>query len=72
MTESPSSFVAKRSSPAGRVTWPLLLAILLVGLTLRVWNINFDSGLGTHPDERSTACFYAPTMRLPARGWIAG
>jgi YYY domain-containing protein len=34
-------------------------------LALRVWNINFDWGLGSHPDERSTACFYAPSMQLP-------
>ena len=44
----------------------LLLLILLAGFTLRVWGINFDQGLGSHPDERSTACFYAASLRLPA------
>lgn len=43
----------------------LLLLILLAGFTLRVWNVNFDRGTGSHPDERSTACFYAPGLRLP-------
>ena len=43
----------------------LLLLILVAGFTLRVWNVNFDRGIGSHPDERSTACFYAPGLRLP-------
>lgn len=43
-----------------------LALILLTGFTLRVWNINFDQGLGVHPDERSTVCFYAATIALPA------
>lgn len=43
-----------------------VLALLLVaGLGLRVWNINFDQGLGTHPDERSTTCSIAPLIRWP-------
>jgi len=46
----------------------LLIAIVLAGLTLRVWNLNFDRGIGSHPDERSTACFYAPTIGWP-RSW---
>src|SRR3954470_20564240 len=49
-----------------RVAWPLLLLILLGGLALRTWNVNFDRGTGSHPDERSTACFYAPSLHLPA------
>lgn len=49
-----------------RISFPLLGLILLGGLTLRVWNLNFDRGIGSHPDERSTACFYAPTIALPA------
>src|SRR4051812_48173893 len=48
-----------------KFTYPLLLIILLSGLTLRVWNVNFDQGIGSHPDERSTACFYAPRIHLP-------
>ena len=51
---------------ARRVAWPLLLLILLGGLALRTWNVNFDRGTGSHPDERSTACFYAPSLRMPA------
>lgn len=49
-----------------RMVAPLLLIILLSGLMLRVWNINFDRGIGSHPDERSTACFYATTIALPS------
>jgi YYY domain-containing protein len=44
----------------------LLVLILLSGFALRVWNVNFDRGVGSHPDERSTACFYAPTIHWPA------
>ncbi len=39
---------------------------MIAGFTLRVWGINFDQGIGSHPDERSTACSYAPSIRLPA------
>lgn len=46
----------------------LLLLILAGGFGLRVWGINFDQGLGSHPDERSTVCFYAPSIALPT-GW---
>ena len=31
-----------------------------------MWNVNFDQGIGSHPDERSTACFYATSIRLPS------
>jgi uncharacterized membrane protein len=48
------------------VTYGLLLLILASGLALRVWNVNFDRGIGSHPDERSTACFYATQIRLPS------
>ena len=44
----------------------LLLIIVLSGLTLRLWDVNMTSGIGSHPDERSTACFYAPTINMPA------
>lgn len=43
----------------------LLGLILLAGLTLRTWNVRFDDGMGSHPDERSTACFYAASIALP-------
>lgn len=47
----------------------LLLTLLLVGgFVPRVWNINFDQGVGSHPDERSTACFVAPTIGWPKVG----
>ncbi|MGA9350878.1 MAG: DUF2298 domain-containing protein [Anaerolineae bacterium] len=42
-----------------------LLAVLLVATVLRCYNINWDDGKLTHPDERSTVAFYAPTMHLP-------
>src|SRR3954464_7999238 len=40
--------------------------VLLVGMTLRTWNLNFDDGLTTHPDERSTVCFIAPSIGWPS------
>jgi len=40
--------------------------VALAGLTLRTWNVNFDGGLNAHPDERSTACFYAPSIQWPS------
>ena len=44
-----------------------ILAIVLVsGFLLRAWNLNFDDGLMTHPDERSTVCFIAPAIGWPA------
>jgi len=43
----------------------LLGLILLAGLTLRTWNVRFDDGMGSHPDERSTACFYAASIAWP-------
>lgn len=44
----------------------LMVAIVAAGLLLRVWNVNFDQGIGSHPDERSTSCFYATSIHLPA------
>ena len=44
----------------------VLGAVLLAGLGLRTWNVKFDGGLNSHPDERSTTCFYAPTIGWPA------
>ncbi len=43
----------------------LLVALLASGLALRTWRVDFDYGAGSHPDERSTACFYAVPLRLP-------
>ncbi len=47
------------------ITLALLTLILLAGLSLRVWNINFDQGIGAHPDERSTVMDYALRIELP-------
>ena len=59
--------IDQQVNPLSRRTAILLLAvILLAGFLLRIWNVNFDRGIGSHPDERSTACFYATTLRLPA------
>ncbi len=44
----------------------LLALVITAGFALRTWNINFDRGTGSHPDERSTACFYATQLALPA------
>lgn len=44
----------------------ILTLILLIGFALRAWNLNFDEGLTTHPDERSTVCFIAPSIDWPA------
>ncbi len=43
----------------------LLAALLAAGLALRTWSVGFDYGAGSHPDERSTACFYAAALRMP-------
>ena len=59
MTETARGPLTRRS------TILLLGLILLAGLTLRTWNLNFDRGIGSHPDERSTACFYAPSLAWP-------
>ena len=51
---------------AKTLTYLSLLIIVCSGLILRTWNINFDKGVGSHPDERSTVCFHAPRIKLPA------
>ena len=64
----------------GRLSWTFLplVAILLIGLGLRLYGIDWDSGYGFHPDERDiymrAGCMYdllteapwPPGMRLPA------
>ncbi len=42
-----------------------LVAVLLAAAALRCYNINWDDGKLTHPDERSTVAFKATTMHLP-------
>ena len=55
-----------RTPNAERIThYVLLVLILLVAFGLRAYNIRWDEGKLTHPDERSTVAFYAPTMRWP-------
>ncbi|MGB5047777.1 MAG: hypothetical protein WBO46_02480 [Caldilineaceae bacterium] len=53
------------SERTSSLVYLLLGLALLAGLTLRTWNVNFDDGIGSHPDERSTACSYAPSIALP-------
>ena len=48
-----------------RVIFLLLGVVMLAGMALRTWNVNFDGGLNAHPDERSTTCFYAPSIGWP-------
>ncbi len=48
------------------VAYVILGAVILAGLALRSWNVRFDGGLNSHPDERSTTCFYAPTIGWPS------
>ncbi len=49
-----------------KVIYALLGVVMLFGLGLRTWNVNFDGGLNVHPDERSITCFYAPTIGWPS------
>ncbi len=56
---------AEKQNLPKRLTISLLLLVILAGFILRTWNINFDKGIGSHPDERSTACFYATRIHLP-------
>lgn len=52
--------------PSSLAVHLVLGAVLLAGLGLRTWNVRFDGGLNSHPDERSNTCFYAPTIGWPA------
>ena len=48
------------------VIYALLGVVMLTGLGLRTWNVNFDGGLNAHPDEGYTTCGYAPTLAWPS------
>ena len=48
------------------VIYALLGVVMLTGLGLRTWNVNFDGGLNAHPDERHNACLYAPNIGWPS------
>ncbi len=55
----------------GRLTWPfwLLVLILAVGLGLRLYGTDWDSGRGFHPDERDiymrSGCMYDLLTEVP-------
>ena len=38
---------------------------MVVGLAVRVWHLDYDQGMGSHPDERSNS-YYAMRIRTPA------
>lgn len=63
---SPTMHQSTRQSSSHLIVYALLTLVVIAGFALRVWNLNFDRGIGSHPDERSTACFYAPTIHLPS------
>ena len=75
LPSDPSSPVGASKSPKGSeiarrlvltgVQVFLLIAILLIGALLRLYNIAWDNGTLPHPDERSTVAFYAPSIRWP-------
>lgn len=56
----------KQTNSTSFLSVGFLCLLIVAGFTLRVWGINFDQGIGSHPDERSTACSYAPAVHLPA------
>ncbi|MDW8317438.1 MAG: DUF2298 domain-containing protein, partial [Anaerolineae bacterium] len=61
----------RSSATQARRSWPVMLTlalILLVGLALRVFHVDYADGQLPHPDERSTVAFYAPTIRWPEPG----
>ena len=43
---------------------PPLLGILLLGFAVRVWHLDYDQGMGSHPDERSNS-YYGVTIGFP-------
>ena len=43
----------------------LLLVVILVGFSMRVWNIQYDGGMNGHPAERSTTCNFAASIAMP-------
>ena len=53
------------SGPQQRVLL-LMLVILLGGLALRLYGLNWDQGYGVHPDERYIT-WIASSLRLPDR-----
>ena len=48
------------------VIYAFLGIVILSGLGLRTWNVNWDGGIGAHPDEKENACIYAPAIGWPS------
>ncbi len=48
------------------VIYALLGVVILSGLGLRTWNVNWDDGISAHPDEKENACIYAPAIGWPS------
>ncbi len=47
-----------------RVSTFLAVGIVLLGLALRLWHLDYDQRMQSHPDERSNS-YYAVTIRMP-------
>ena len=63
----------RASRSVKRAFWPLVVLIALLGLTARLWNLDFDQRQHLHPDERfwsmtSDAIDSAPGARSPRNG----
>jgi YYY domain-containing protein len=66
----PDSLYAKEGESSsckslGKWQTLLLVLIVVVGASLRLFGVNWDAGTLPHPDERSTVAFYAPSIRWP-------
>ncbi len=48
------------------VIYAFLGIVILSGLGLRTWNVNWDGGISAHPDEKENACIYAPAIGWPS------
>ena len=48
------------------VIYAFLGIVILTGSGLRTWNVNWDGGIHAHPDEKETACIYAPSIGWPS------
>ena len=48
------------------VIYAFLGIVILSGSGLRTWNVNWNEGILTHPDEKETACIYAPAIGWPS------
>jgi len=75
-TETTPDGISEIAPPAGqpdtgkaqtRFDWrsPILLVIVVAGALLRLHNIRWDEGQQTHPDERWSISYIAPTIHWP-------